>query len=237
MTPSLRATLDHVAVAVPDRASAAARWADQLGGGTVARDANSGFAIHQLRYAGGGKLELLAPPDDPPAENFVSRFLKRYGPTIHHVTLKVGDLDSALAQIRAAGLDVVDVQDTHPHWREGFLRPAQVGGLIVQVAWAAGSDEQWAAQLGQKPEPPRADAATLLGPRLAHPDLGAARRLWETLGASITELGDALVARWPDSPLTVEIVTGARAGPVALRMRDAPALEADATLGPAIVLD
>lgn len=226
-----------MAVAVPDRDAASARWVGELGGGTVAHDANRSFAIRQLRYAGGGKLELLAPPPGAEPSNFVARFLAGRGAGIHHVTLKVTDLHAALRHVEGRGLDVVDVQDTHPFWREGFLRPSQVGGLIVQIAWQAGTDEQWAAHLGLTPQPPRADAARLLGARLSHTDLDTARNLWSTLGAEVSDLEAKLLARWPNSPLSIEIVEGDSAGPLAVRMDHASELPRDRQLGAPVVVD
>jgi len=215
----LDATLDHVAVAVPDPDRAQRRWRDELGGRPVAWGDNGVFRSRQLRFAGGGKLELLSPsPDDASGDNFVHRFLARFGSTVHHVTLKVPDLPSALTTLESAGLDVVDVRLDGAHWREGFLRPKQVGGIVVQVAWSDRGDAEWAAMIGHVPEPPAPDAATLLGPTLRHPDLGVAAQLWRLLGADVGDQDGGLLCRWPSSPLTVALTQGEPAGPTGLRM-------------------
>jgi catechol 2,3-dioxygenase-like lactoylglutathione lyase family enzyme len=231
----LRAALDHVAVAVPDLDVAAKRWAGELGGGHVAHGDNGVFTTRQLRFAGGGKLELIAPSPRSPGGGFVGAFLDRFGPRIHHVTLKVPDLHEAIAVVRDGGYDVVDVQDTDDHWREGFLRPSQVGGLIVQVAWSARTDEEWARDVGHVPVPPAPDAADLHGPLLRHPDLDAARRLWTLLGARVRDVAEGLRCTWPGSPLDVVIAGGEPAGPVALRMAGTGPLPPDADLGAAVL--
>lgn len=220
---ALRARLDHVAVAVGDLDDALAYWSDTVGAGVVAVEPNDGFDIAQVRTRGGGKLELIAPAPDAGDVNFVSGFLARFGPTVHHVTLKVADLGVAIDTVRAGGYDVVDVQNTSPWWREGFLRPSQVGGLIVQVAWTSEDDPSWARRIATVTTDPSADAPRLLGLTLEHPDLSTAHRLWSLLGADVEDDGDRLVCRWPDSTLDVVVRRGAHAGPVALRFSGAVA--------------
>ncbi len=227
---------DHVAAAVPSIDAATDRWIDHLGGGLVVPTwaaPGSGFATCQARFAGGAKLELLEPRA---ADGFAARFLERRGAGVHHLTLKVPSLLPAVAVLEDAGLDVVDVATDNAYWHEAFLRPSQVGGLIVQVAWARHDDQGWAALLGATPQDPRSDAARLLGPRLAHPDLAAAARVWELLGAEVGREGGVLTARWPGAPLDIEVVTGERAGPLGLRMAGTGTLHADELYGPAVLV-
>ena len=228
---------DHVAAAVPSIDAAAARWIDHLGAAWLMptwEAPGTDFATRQARFAGGAKLELLEPRE--PA-GFAARFLDRHGAGVHHVTLKVPDLLAAVATLEQAGLDVVDVAADNAYWHEAFLRPSQVGGLIVQVAWALHDDEGWAAFLGTTPQDPRPDAARLLGPRLTHPDLAAAAAVWELLGAEVEREGGLLTARWEGSPLDIEVVAGERAGPLGLRMAGTAGLPADEIHGPAVLAD
>lgn len=236
MADQLDAVLDHVAIAVPDWDGAERRWVNELGAGRVAWEHHTTFSSRQLRFTGGGKLELLSPPrgDAGDGGNFVRRFLDRFGSAVHHVTLKVGELGPAIELLRGAGLDVVHVRDDGDVWHEGFLRPSQVGGVVVQVAWSGHSDEEWAASHDHVPEPPRADTATLRGPTLRHPDLAAARHLWTLLGADVRADADRLRCVWPDSPLDIVITPGEPAGPTDLRMRGAGWHGAAAGVGPAI---
>lgn len=222
---AVRSRIDHVAVAVRDLDRALGYWGDTVGGGLVTRETNDSFHSAQVRFAGGGKLEVLAASPKAGDGGFVTRFVERFGGAIHHVTLKVEDLGEAIDTVRAGGYDVVDVQTTAPHWREGFLRPSQVGGLIVQIAWTPHDDRSWGRRHGVDPQPPAADAPRLLGPSLAHPDLAAARALWSLLGADVDAQADRLVCRWSDSPLDVVIERGDVARPLALRF--------DGTVAPA----
>jgi catechol 2,3-dioxygenase-like lactoylglutathione lyase family enzyme len=232
----IEAIPDHVAAAVPSIEAAGARWIDHLGGGWIAPAwgvPGAGFATRQARFAGGAKLELLEPRAE---DGFAARFLARYGAGMHHVTLKVPALRPAVATLEEAGLQLLDVSTDSEIWHEAFLRPSQVGGLVVQLAWSRHDDDGWAAWFGTTPEPPRADAARLLGPRLTHPDLERAARLWRLLGAEVAREGALLTVRWPGAPLDIEIVEGHRAGPLGVRMAGTSPLPADGRYGPAVLV-
>jgi catechol 2,3-dioxygenase-like lactoylglutathione lyase family enzyme len=233
----LTSTPDHVAVAVPDFDVADARWRDELGGRWVTWFHNPGrFRSRQSRFRGGAKLELLMPSEaDPSPDNFVRRYLDRFGAQVHHVTLKVPDLHAAIATLDAAGLAVVDVDDRDPGWQEAFVRPSQVGGFIVQIARSAYRDADWAAHHGYTPEEPPADGAVLVGPLLEHPDLDRAAAVWTALGGTVTHEPGLVTVRWPDAPLAVCVREGAVAGPVGLVFEGAEPRDRDPALGAAVV--
>jgi catechol 2,3-dioxygenase-like lactoylglutathione lyase family enzyme len=234
MADHIEAVIDHVAVAVADWRTAEQRWRDRLGGGRSSAGDTAAFGARQLQFANGARLELLSPGSA--ADGFVSRFLGRHGSVVHHVTLKVPDLHEALDVLAAAGLEAVDVNDEHEHWKEAFLRPGQIGGLVVQIAQTPLTNADWARKTGFRQESPRTGAAQLLGPTLRHPDLGAAAGVWTALGASITTTdAGALRCAWPDSALDVLIDAGAPAGPVALRMCGSGDLPQDERYGAAVV--
>lgn len=228
-TPALQGTvLDHVAVAVDDIA-AARRWWQGMGATPVTGAALDGFATEQLRLSNGGKVELLgrgAGGDD----TFIARFLQRFGSgRVHHITLKVPrPLTASVDRLRQAGLDVIDVSTDDPDWHESFLRPSQVGGVIVQVAWASLSDEQFAIRQGQgAPPPPDPTAPALDRVVLGHPDLDEALGVWTTLGAAITGDPDRkrFTARWTGAPIAVEVRQADDAGPLGLVLDGRPACD------------
>lgn len=233
----IESVADHVAVIVPDLPAASVRWHDELGGGWVLprfTQDDAGFAGRQVRYRNGAKLEILEPIDE---DGFAASFLSRFGPRIHHITLKVPYLPDAIEEIRGNGYDVVDVFLDSDVWQESFLRPSQVGGVIVQVAWASRTDAERAEGVDDHPEPARADGAQLLGPTLDHTDLDAAARLWRILGADVEPHDDTLSVTWATSPLGIEIHAGATARPRGLRFADTAPLPADGTCGAEVFVD
>jgi hypothetical protein len=149
----------------------------------------AGFASRQLRYRNGVKLELLEPTRE---DSFAGRFVARFGARIHHVTLKVPALLPAVEQLRDEGFDVVDVFAEGDIWHEGFLRPSQVGGLIVQIAWAGRTEDDWAELAGFEPEPPVATARSCSGRPSPTPTSNGRARLEDPRrhGASRGRRGD-----------------------------------------------
>lgn len=84
---------------------------------------------------GGSQLELIQPTDEAGA---VARFIERRGEGLHHICFEVDDLPARLAQLRDAGLRLVDQVP-----REGlsgeiaFIHPASTGGVLVELVDAA----------------------------------------------------------------------------------------------------
>jgi methylmalonyl-CoA/ethylmalonyl-CoA epimerase len=129
--------LDHVAVAVSQIKPALKVFRDGLGGDYLMGGDVGSWRWLQLRYPGGGKVELLEPLGD----GFLSRFLDSHGEGLHHVTFKTDDIQAAIAGLRAKGFELVDVNLDDPHWKEAFLRPSRTHGTLVQIAQSSAPDE------------------------------------------------------------------------------------------------
>jgi methylmalonyl-CoA/ethylmalonyl-CoA epimerase len=130
--------LDHVAVAVKSIKPALSLYRDALGGQyLMGGDAGGSWRWLQVRYPGGGKVELL----EPTGEGFLSRFLERHGEGLHHVTFKTDDIRAAIAEVEGRGYELVDVNIDDPHWKEAFVRPSKAHGTLVQIAQSSTPDE------------------------------------------------------------------------------------------------
>jgi methylmalonyl-CoA/ethylmalonyl-CoA epimerase len=130
--------LDHVAVAVNSIKPALSLYRDALGGQyLMGGDVGGSWRWLQVRYPGGGKMELLEPIGD----GFLSRFLERHGEGLHHVTFKTDDIRAAIAQVEAQGFELVDVSLDDPRWQEAFLRPSKAHGTLIQIAQSSAPDE------------------------------------------------------------------------------------------------
>lgn len=233
---------DHVAIAVPDIDAAMARWVDTLGGRLQWRfHTPTVFRGASVQFRNATFLEVLMPSEAEERtrraggpSGFVTTFLDRFGASVHHVTLKVPDFDEALATLADEGFDTVDVNRDDPHWQEVFLRPSQVGGLVVQVACTDRTNEDWAAANDRELPPPPDDGARLLGPLLVHDDLGEAQRVWTALGGTVTPEEDGLLVTWEGDPFTVAIRPGEGRRAVGLRFTGTGPRPADPTLGPTV---
>jgi len=80
----------------------------------------------------GGNIELVSPttPDSP-----VGRFIDKKGEGLHHVCIYVEDLDSKLAELKAAGVRLID--ETPKIGAEGdrvaFVHPSACNGVLVEL--------------------------------------------------------------------------------------------------------
>ena len=112
--------LDHVAVAVNQIKPALGLFRDALGGEyLMGGDVEGSWRWLQLRHPGGGKIELLEPLGD----GFLSRFLSSRGEGLHHITFKTDDIHAAVAELRAKGFELVDVNSTTRTGRRHFCGP------------------------------------------------------------------------------------------------------------------
>lgn len=129
---------DHVAVAVNAIKPALKLFRDALGGEyLMGGDETGAWRWFQLRYPGGGKIELLEPMED----GFLAGFLRKRGEGMHHITFKTDDIRSAIAHIQALGFELVDVNIENPYWKEAFFRPSGAHGTLIQVAQSSQPDE------------------------------------------------------------------------------------------------
>jgi glyoxalase/bleomycin resistance protein/dioxygenase superfamily protein len=105
-------------------------------------DWSGGFAFAQFAFAGGGRVELLAPGNDP--SGFVVKFLEKYGEGVHHLTFVVDDLRSEVDRLRSGGQRVFGENYSDPHWMEAFISPGLGGSrVLIQLAQSdQTSDEQ-----------------------------------------------------------------------------------------------
>jgi len=79
----------------------------------------------------GSRIELLEPTE---ANSPVGKFLERRGEGLHHVALRVPDLEAAIERLRAAGARLLN----EPRPGAGghlyvFVHPASAGGVLLEL--------------------------------------------------------------------------------------------------------
>jgi methylmalonyl-CoA/ethylmalonyl-CoA epimerase len=125
--------IDHIGVAVDDLEGAVELYRDRFGMREQHRETIAGFDVEAvLLEVGDGHVELLKPLS---GDSGVGKFLERNGPGLHHVAYQTSDIDSALEQVKAAGLDLIDQQ---PRMgirgsRVAFLHPKATGGVLTEL--------------------------------------------------------------------------------------------------------
>jgi methylmalonyl-CoA epimerase len=124
--------IHHVGVAVTDLDEAIELYRSAFGAELVGRARNEKDGIEAaFIHTGTGEVELLSAtsPDSP-----VGKFLAKHGPGLHHVAYGVTDIAQALADARAAGLELIDAEP-----RMGlhgsliaFVHPKSLGGVLTE---------------------------------------------------------------------------------------------------------
>lgn len=139
----MKATLDHIGIAVANLDEALKFYRDALG---LEVEAPETIASQRARAhfillgdsarleagARGPSLELLeATAEDSP----IAQFVAKRGPGLHHITLRVDDIRGALAQLKARGVRLID--DAPRPGAHGslvaFIHPASAHGVLVEL--------------------------------------------------------------------------------------------------------
>ena len=125
--------IDHIGVAVDNLDGAVELYRDRFGMREQHRETIEGFDVEAvLLEVGDGHVELLKPLS---SESGIGKFLERNGPGLHHVAYQTSDIDSALEQVKAAGLDLIDQQPRTGirGSRVAFLHPKATGGVLTEL--------------------------------------------------------------------------------------------------------
>jgi len=125
--------IHHVGVAVEDLEAAITLYKTAFGAELTHRAANEkdGLTAAFLR-AGEAEVELLQPlREDTP----VGKFLARRGPGLHHIAVAVPDIDKAIADARAEGMEMIDQEPRMGlhGTRIAFIHPKSVGGVLTEL--------------------------------------------------------------------------------------------------------
>jgi methylmalonyl-CoA epimerase len=129
--------IDHIGVAVADLDEAVALYSERLGMPVQHRETVEAQGVEAvLLGVGDSHVELLRPLGP---ETAVGRFLERNGPALHHVAYGTEDIDSALEEVRAAGLRLIDEQPRTGirNSRVAFVHPKSTGGVLTELVEAA----------------------------------------------------------------------------------------------------
>ena len=125
--------IDHVGIAVEDLEAAIALYEQTAAMDLVHREVVTEQGVEAvLLDVGENHVELLAPlgPDTP-----VGKFLAKRGPGLHHVAYQVTDIDATLAQLAAAGVELIDrvprvgIRAS----RVAFVNPRSMGGVLTEI--------------------------------------------------------------------------------------------------------
>jgi methylmalonyl-CoA/ethylmalonyl-CoA epimerase len=134
----MRATLDHIGIAVANLEEALRFYRDALG---LEIEQPEEVPSQRVRAhfipAGESALELLEATDP---ESPIAKYVGRRGPGLHHITLRVDDIEAALARLKARGVRLID-EVPRPGARGSlvaFIHPSSAHGVLVELKQGGG---------------------------------------------------------------------------------------------------
>jgi methylmalonyl-CoA/ethylmalonyl-CoA epimerase len=125
--------ISHVAVAVENLDKSRVFWEQALG-----------LHVHEVCSVpeqavdvaflpvGESEIELVKPVTE---DSGIAKWMAKRGPGIHHICFEVDDIRQALADLSAAGVQVIDAE---PRQAAGgklyaFVHPKSTGGVLVEL--------------------------------------------------------------------------------------------------------
>jgi len=125
--------IDHIGVAVDDLDAAIDLYGQRYQMTQQHREVVEAQGVEAvLLEIGEGHVELLKPLGPDTA---VGKFLASRGPGLHHVAYQTSDIDAALEQVKAAGLELIDQTPRVGirGARVAFLHPKATGGVLTEL--------------------------------------------------------------------------------------------------------
>ena len=125
--------IDHIGVAVADLEKTIRVYRDQLG---LEFKGIEEVEEQKVRVAffpvGESKIELLESTDP---EGPVGKFIEKKGEGVHHVSLRVADIESEIKRLKEKGVALLDEK---PRYGAGgakiaFIHPKSTGGVLIEL--------------------------------------------------------------------------------------------------------
>jgi len=125
--------IDHIGIAVPDLSEALKFYEGLLG---LKSEDTEIVEEQKVKVAflptGDSEIELLESTDP---EGPIAKYIEKKGAGIQHIALRVDDIDAALAELKEAGVKLIDETPRYGAGgaRIAFLHPKATGGVLLEL--------------------------------------------------------------------------------------------------------
>jgi methylmalonyl-CoA/ethylmalonyl-CoA epimerase len=130
------ARFDHVAIAVRNINAAMEFFRRYFQAKVINYPVHSSsqgnFVLSHLEVAG-FTLEFLQSPGPHAEDDFVRRFIERYGEGMHHLTIDVKEFDRLRESLLADNVRLVGIDTNYRGERQFFISPSSAFGTLVQI--------------------------------------------------------------------------------------------------------
>jgi catechol 2,3-dioxygenase-like lactoylglutathione lyase family enzyme len=130
------AHFDHVSIAVRDIRKAydffSRYFPSKITHEPHLSNSEGNFMLGHMEVAG-FKLEFIQSPGEGTRNDFVAKFIQKYGEGMHHISLDLKEFEATLAKLKADGVRVVDEKLNWRGERQFFISPSSAFGALIQV--------------------------------------------------------------------------------------------------------
>ena len=132
MTGSNAFTIDHLGIAVRSIDEALRFYVEQLGMSVTSRETVGVEKVNvAMLPAGESRLELIEATEP---ESVIARFVEKTGGGLHHIAIRVPDLDAAVERLKSEGARLLN----EPRTGAGghiyvFVHPKSTGGVLLEL--------------------------------------------------------------------------------------------------------
>jgi methylmalonyl-CoA epimerase len=125
--------IDHIGIAVSNMQESLSFWETSLG---IESHGIQEVPEQKLRTAflpvDGTEIELLEPTS---ADSSVAKFIEKHGEGLHHIAIRVDDIEAALAELKAKGIQLIDETPRNGAGgaRIAFVHPKATHGVLLEL--------------------------------------------------------------------------------------------------------
>ena len=125
--------IDHIGIAVSNLQESLSFWETSLG---IELHGIEEVAEQKVRTAflpiDDTEIELLEPTS---AESSVAKFIEKHGEGLHHIAIRVDDIEAALAELKAKGIQLIDETPRNGAGgsRIAFVHPRATHGVLLEL--------------------------------------------------------------------------------------------------------
>ena len=125
--------IDHIAIAVASMDEALATF-ERLYGLVPdhKEDIASDKVVEAMLPIGNTHLQLLEPSDP---ESTVAKYIEKRGQGLHHIAIRVDDIDATLAHLKDQGAELLDSEPRigGGGHRAAFVHPKTTNGILIEL--------------------------------------------------------------------------------------------------------
>jgi methylmalonyl-CoA epimerase len=125
--------IDHIGIAVSNLQESLTFWEASLG---IELHGIEDVAEQKVRTAflpiGEAEIELLEPTSP---DSSVAKFIEKRGEGLHHIAIRVDDIEAALAELKAKGVQLIDEMPRNGAGgaRIAFVHPKATHGVLLEL--------------------------------------------------------------------------------------------------------